>query len=493
MQRRDFCKSSTLAVAFASSTVIAAPARADDIPAISGSGRAVTLSRSQVEGLRRSLKGVLLLRGDAGYDETRRVWNAGVDRKPALIVRCKDAGDVVQAVKFARTHDLLLAVRCGGHSSAGRGVCDDGLMVDLSPMRGVSVDREKLTARVEGGALLGDLDSASQAFGLATTTGTVSHTGVGGLTLGGGMGHLGRKYGLTIDNLLGADVVTATGKLVHSSPQENPDLFWAIRGGGGNFGIVTAFEFRLHEFGTRLAAGNLVYPWPLARKMLEFMREYGPTLRDEASITAALLATPDGQRVLTLAMHHTGSLSEAERVLEPLKKVAAPVNDARVADVPYLDFQRKWDDDARVRLHGYLKSGFVRELTPGLVEAAITAVEDPAMPVLQPLVFVHTGGAIARVDARATAFAHRDAAYAALIDLRWSDAAQSESHVGWARRAWQLLEPHTRGVYSNFTSNEDAQERLREAYGANLPRLVELKRKYDPTNLFRLNVNIEPA
>jgi len=487
MKRRTFCQAGSAALAAA-----ATRGYASGLNAVGSAGQPLTLSDSAVAAFRKSLRGPVLLHGDAGYDDARRVWNVGIDRKPALIVRCKVADDVVKSVRFAREHELLVAVRCGGHSSSGKSVCDDGLMIDLSLMRGVSVDAKALTATVEGGALLGDLDTASQAHGLATTTGTVSHTGVGGLTLGGGMGHLGRRYGLTIDNLLSADVVTADGKLLHASESENPDLFWAIRGGGGNFGVVTRFQFRLHALGTQLSAGNLVYPWPLAGKMLAFLREYRRELPDEATVSPAFIALPDGNRILTLAMHHTGSVADGERVLEPFKKVAAPVNDAAVAPVPYLDFQRRWDSDSKQRVHGYLKSGFASELTPELADAVMKAVEDKDMPTLQAFVLVHTGGAAARVAANATAFPHRDAAYAALIDMRWTDAAQTDQYVGWARRAWQHIAPTLRGVYSNFTSSEDAQERLKETFGVNLPRLVELKRRYDPTNLFRLNVNIDP-
>jgi FAD/FMN-containing dehydrogenase len=487
MHRREFCTAGTMAIAVAATGV-----RADGLRAVTGAGKPVMIPQARIADFRKSLRGQVLLAGDAGYDEVRRVWNASIDRRPAVIARCQGAGDVQKSVQFAREENLLVAVRCGGHSSAGRGVCDDGLMIDLSTMRDVRVDAGRKTARVEGGALLGDLDAASQVHGLATTTGTVSHTGVGGLTLGGGMGHLGRKYGLTIDNLLGADVVTADGKLLRASEAENPDLFWAIRGGGGNYGIVTAFDFRLHAFGTRLSTATLMYPGPIAPTVLGFLRQYGRELPDEATITPVFVSVPGAGPMVALAVHHTGSVEDAERVLAPLKTVAAPVNDAKVVSVPYLEFQKQSDQDSRQRVHGYLKSGFIRDLSPALVEAVMASVSGKDVPPGQSIVFVNVGGAIARVDPQHTAFPHRGAAYAALFDLRWTDPALSDGIVSWARATWQRIEPHARGVYSNFTASEDAQSRLQETYGVNLPRLVELKRRYDPTNLFRLNVNIAP-
>ena len=495
MRRRTFVQAGAVALAstslpFSTSAFAAANPVAADVPAVTGDGKAIVLKRAEVGELRAALSGPLLLKEDGGYDQARRVWNAAIDRKPALIARCKSAKDVIKAVQFAKGHDLLVAVRCGGHSSSGKSVCDDGLMIDLSLMRGVVVDPKALKAKVAGGALLGDLDKASQAHGLATTAGTVSHTGVGGLTLGGGMGHLGRKYGLSIDNLLAADVVTAQGKLLRASATENPDLFWAIRGGGGNFGVVTSFEFRLHPFGTQLYTSELIYPLPLARKMLDFLGEYAPTLPDDASITPVLLATPDGKRILVLDGYHTASAPGVETMFAPLRKLAPPVNDPKVTTTSYLEMQTRYDQAAAQRVEGYLKSGFVQKLDPAFNEAMVAAIADETTPAAMPITLPQVGGAIARVDPRATAFAHRDPGYAVLFNLHWTDPAQSDRIVAWARATWKRIEPSMRGVYVNFTSTEDAEQRLRETYGVNYERLVELKKKYDPTNLFRLNVNL---
>lgn len=478
MQRREFCAAATAALTVASVGLAASPPP----------------RQVDIAPLRKSFRGPLLTPGDEGYDQARQVWNASIDRKPALIARCLDAEDVRAAVNFGRDQGLLIAVRCGGHSSAGNSVCDDGLMIDLSLMRAVRVEPARNAATVEGGALLGDFDRAAQVHGLATTTGTVSHTGVGGLTLGGGMGHLGRKYGLTIDSLLSADVVTADGKLLHASERENEDLFWGLRGGGGNFGIVTRFEFRVHPLGTRVAAAELIYPWPLARNALDFLAEQGPDLPDDATISPALVRTPSDMRFLSVGMHHFGPHDEAEKLLADMKAAVPPVNQPRLAVIPYLDYQSRFDEVAARRVHGYLKSGFIKSLSPAFIEAAMAAVEDPATPPLQPLIMVQMGGAIARIAPSATAFAHRDAAYAVLMDMRWDEAAQSEANVAWARKTWSSIEPAMRGgVYVNFTSGEDAQQRIREAYGPNYARMLELKRKFDPHNLFRLNANVDPA
>jgi FAD/FMN-containing dehydrogenase len=492
MRRRNFVRLSAGALAsatlpFAPSLLAAAPAVAADVPAVTGDGKAIVLKRAEVAELREALKGPLLLRGDEGYDQVRRVWNSSIDRRPALIARCRNADDVVKSVQFARGHSLLVSVKCGGHSSSGNGTCDNGLMIDLSQMRAVVIDPVARTAVVEGGALLGDVDNASLPHNLATTTGTVSHTGVGGLTLGGGMGNLGRKFGLTIDNLLAADVVMANGKLLRASARDNPDLFWALRGGGGNFGVVTSFTFRLHPFAGKVYTSDLVFPWPLAKQVLDLMGEYGPTLLDEAYFTPVLARSPGG-RILVIGTHHTDSVAGAEAAIAPLRKFG-PVNNPTVTETPYVEMQKKYDESAASLVYGYLKSGFVKKLDPQFNAAIVDAMEEPAAPGL-PVVLVQSGGAIARVDSAATAFPHRDAANAVLFNFTWNDPARSDAIIQWARSAWKRIEPSMRGTYVNFTAVEDAQARLRDIFGPNLERLQSLKKKYDPTNLFRLNVNL---
>jgi FAD/FMN-containing dehydrogenase len=493
MRRRTFCQTGAATLAHVAWPASAATSAAvnGDIPAVTGAGKAIVLKSADVARLRAAVGGSLLLRGDTEYDAVRQVWNAAIDRKPALIARCRKPADVIASVKFARERDLLVAVRCGGHSSSGKSVCDDGLMIDLATLRGVSVDRGARIARVAGGSLLGDVDDATIPLGLATTTGTVSHTGVGGLTLGGGMGHLGRAFGLTIDNLVAADVVTADGEARRASASENPDLFWGLRGGGGNFGVVTSFEFSLHPFSGELAVAEMVYPMPQARAALKFLAEYGPTIPDATTITPAVIATPGGP-ILAFGAHHVGSPAELETVLQPLRKAAPPVNDAKISVTPYLSHQKRFDRITARRLRGYLKSGFVKTLGDDFIDALLASIAEPSTPLGQAIILPQVGGAISRVAPDATAFPHRNAAHAVLFDLTWEDAAQGDAIVTWARATWRRLEPSMGGVYVNFTSGEDAQERLREAYGENYPRLVALKKKYDPTNLFRLNVNVSP-
>lgn len=468
------------------------PGRVDRVQAITGSGREFYLTRTDIAQLRGRLRGPLLLQEDAGYDDARRIWNAAFDRKPALIVRCAGAADVVASVQFAKAHDLLVAVRCGGHSSGGKSVCDHGLMIDLSSMRSVRVDPARRTARVEGGALLGDLDREALAFGLVTTTGTVSHTGVGGLTLGGGLGHLGRQFGLTIDNLLAADMVPANGQLTHVSDTQSADLFWGIRGGGGNFGVVTSFEFRLHEFDGSINSGHLIYPLAQAKQVLRFLAQYAAQQPDHVTFSPTLISTPDNQRILDISLLHTGHPEAAERVLRPIAAAAKPTS-RQLETLSYLKLQTKNDVETMHGQHGYLKSGFARALDDALIDAAIASIEDARLPIAQVLALPQLGGAIARVAPQATAFPHRDAAYMVLITAMWRDPALSNEVLGWARSTWARVQPATRGVYVNFLTGEDEPSRTRESYGLNFERLVQLKSKYDRTNLFRLNANIEPT
>jgi FAD/FMN-containing dehydrogenase len=398
----------------------------------------------------------------------------------------------MQAVQFAAAHDVLVAVRAGGHSAAGKSVCDGGLMIDLSAMREVKVDPARRIARVQGGALLADLDRAAQAHGLVCTAGTVSHTGIGGLTLGGGFGHLARQYGLTIDHLRVAEVVTAKGERYSASADDNPDLFWGVRGGGGNFGIVTSFEFNLHAFGTTIQRGQLVYPFPLARRVLQFLSQYAMELPDETTLESALVSTPKNERILSVTILHAGSLEGAERHLNAFKAVAAPAAH-ELKTMSYLDLQS--EDDVRFGpgQNAYLKAGFMREMTEQSINAMLASMEEATLPVAQAIAFPQFGGAISRIDARATAFAHRDAASAVIIPLIWQDPSLSDALLSWGRAAWKRIEPSTRGTYVNFLVADDPQGRIRESYGINFERMIELKNKYDPTNLFRLNANVEPT
>ena len=377
MNRRRFVVSSVAAavgLTLASRGALAALAPiVDDVAAVTGTGGKVTLGKSAVQELRDSLRGALLLPGQPGYDEARRVLNASIDRHPALVVQPTGAADVRTAVSFARQHDLLLAVKCGGHSYAGKSTCEGGMQLDLSRMRGVHVDQQARTAHVAGGSLLGELDHEAMALGLVTTAGTVSHTGVGGLTLGGGFGRLARRYGLALDNVVGADIVTADGKLLHLSAQENPDLFWGIRGGGGNFGVVTAFDFRLHEMPRQVIGGELVFPIARARELLDFYADYSLSVPDEMYCDAAMSTPPTATGrpgVFVIEVCYSGPPGDAERVLAPLRKLGTPLKDG-IGPVDYVKLQRSGDRTDPRNEGSYLKSGFIDDFPAPLVAALI--------------------------------------------------------------------------------------------------------------------------
>jgi FAD/FMN-containing dehydrogenase len=462
-----------------------------DIEAVTGTGKDLLVRGGDVRDFAAQLRGELLQATSAGYDNARKLWNAAFDRRPALIARCSGAADVMQAVKFASERQLLLAVRGGGHSLSGQSVCEKGLMIDLTQMNGVRVDPTRRTAVIEGGALLGALDREAQAHGLATTAGTVSHTGVGGLTLGGGFGRLARRYGLACDNLRSVDIVTADGKFQRVSAQENPDLFWGVRGGGGNFGVVTAFEFALHPSRTVMLGGDLLYSWEDAPAMLEFFMDFAPQAPDELNLDAAVFALPNGQKAMSIEVCYSGKPEDGERVLAPLRTFRKPTVD-QVAPTPYVKLQSSSDENTAPGHKYYIKGGFVQKSSPALREAMLGIISEVRLPSVAALSFVHGGGAIARVNPRATAFAQRAAHHNVFIFSRWDDPAAGAPITEWARGAWRRLEPHTRGFYVNELNAEDQGQRVRETYGPNLERMVALKTRVDPTNLFRLNANVEP-
>jgi len=495
MKRRTFCGSAIATLTAASlplGRLLAAASEpvASDVPAIGLTGKQLVLPRSDLNELRASLRGQLLLAGDEGYEKARRVWNGSFDRRPALIVRCAGAADVVQAVNFGRTHELVISVRGGGHSISGQSVCEGGLMIDLAPMNAVRVDPIARRARVAGGALLGDFDREAQAFGLATTAGTVSHTGVAGLTLGGGFGRLGRKFGMTCDNVRAYDLVTADGRFVRASADENSDLNWGLRGGGGNFGVVTSFEYELYPVGPMLLGGVLIYPVAQAKEVLEFFDGFYAEAPDELYVDTTLITTPEGNKVLILDTTYCGSIEAGERVLKPLREFRKPLVDA-IAPVPYVKQQSSLDDAFAYGRHYYVKAGFVRSLPPDLIEAMIETFMSSTLPIT-PVLTAPQGGAISRVAADATAFPYRAARHNLLIAAAWKDSSGDEAHLSWARGAWKVLEPFTRGFYVNDNNADIGERRVLENYGDNYARLSKLKAKYDPTNMFRLNANIKP-
>jgi FAD/FMN-containing dehydrogenase len=463
------------------------------------SGRHTAIERGMLDDFAAGLRGELLDRSAANYDEARAIWNGMVDRRPALIARCRGAADVLRAVRFAKEHDLLVAVRGGGHNIAGSAMIDDGLVIDLSPMKSVRIDADSRTARVEPGATLGDFDREAQAFGLATPLGINSTTGIAGLTLGGGFGWLTRKFGMTVDNLLSADVVVASGKLLRASERENPDLFWALRGGGGNFGIVTSFEFQLHKVGPEVLSGLIVHPFDQAGELLRRYRDLAAADPDELAVWVVLRKAPPlpflpesvhGTNVVVFAVLYAGDMQQGERALRRLRAIGTPIADV-VTPHPYVGFQAAFDPLLTPGARNYWKSHNFTQLSDKLIDVIVDHVGRLPSPGCE--VFIgHLGGAANRVPPGATAYAHRDAEFVMNAHGRWEDPAQDSEGVAWTRRLHQATMPYaTGGVYVNFLTGDEANP-VRSAYGANYDRLVRLKTKYDPTNLFRANQNIEP-
>ena len=461
---------------------------------------ATPLDDRTVSDLEETLRGTLLRPGDDGYDEARTVWNAMIDRRPALIARCAGVADVMASVDFAREHDLVLAVKAGGHNAAGNAVCDDGLVIDLSLMKSVRVDPRAGTARVEPGTTLGELDAETQAFGLAASAGVVSTTGVAGLTLGGGWGWLSRRFGLAVDNLGAADVVTADGELVQASERENADLFWGIRGGGGNFGIVTSFEFDLHEVGPQVLGGMVLYPFDDAAELLRFHREFTADAPDELCCYAAIMTAPPepfvpeayhGEQVVAFPLCYSGAAEEGQDVVRPLREFDEPVVDL-VQPMPFTAQQQLFDAELEPGYRNYWKTQLVDPLPDEAIDLVVERSRSLPTPMTQ-VVLEHLDGEISRVDPDATAYRHRDAAFSFNVFPRWEDPAEDEAHVSWAREFQDAVRPYaTDGVAVNFLSQE-GDERVRAAYGENYDRLVELKDRYDPGNLFRMNQNVAPS
>jgi FAD/FMN-containing dehydrogenase len=436
------------------------------------------------------LRGEVIYPGDAVFDRSRAVFNGMIDQRPLAVIRCADAVDVVHCIAFARRHDLPLTVRGGGHSVAGNGVRDNALMLDLSGMKAIQVKPDTKTVRAEPGLTLGEFDHATQKFGLATTLGVVSTTGIAGLTLGGGLGWLNGRYGLACDNLTSAEVATADGRLLRASEQENEDLFWGIRGGGGNFGVVTAFEYRLHPVG-RVLAGGLSYPLSLAPRVLRFYDDFVKSAPDELATAVSLARTADGEPTVSIGVCYCGPVDEGERVLQPLRSFQSTLDDS-IQPMPYAVLQSSRDDGFPFgRLH-YWKSGWLRELPDGAIETLMEFV--PQMPSSVGAVGLQRmSGVASRLAPTATAFAHRVAQYDFLILSQWFEAADSARNVQWTEALFEAMQPHLeKSVYVNNLGDE-GPERVRAAYGENYSRLVALKRSYDPDNMFRGNQNIDQS
>jgi FAD/FMN-containing dehydrogenase len=449
-------------------------------------------SEQHLESLRQSFRGQLIQPGHAGYDVARRVWNGNVDRRPALIARCTGVADVQSAVNLARVHGLRVSVRGGGHSAPGYGTNDGGLVIDMSPMKGIRVDPQSRTVRAEGGVLWRELDRETQVFGLATTGGTVSNTGIAGLTLGGGLGWLMGKHGLTIDNVMSADVVTADGMFRQANATDNPDLFWALRGGGGNFGVVTSFEYRLHPV-TEVLGGLLLYPLDQAPAVLRFYREFCGSLPDEAEAYSALLTAPQGMPVVALMLGYNGPITKGEEVFAPARRFGKPIADM-VGPMPYTARQTMLDaNNAEHGLHRYWRSAFTEEISDDLIDALVEGAATFSSP-LSALIFFHMHGAATRPLPTDTAFAARRPQWDFDAIGQWTDAASSDQHIAWLRALWTRLQPHLLGrAYINHLAADDRPETVRASFGENYARLRQVKATYDPTNLFRINANISPA
>ena len=454
----------------------------------------MTISESRIVELESGLRGRVIRPGDGDYDDARRVWNGMADKRPVLIARCAGAADVLHCVRVAREHELPVSVRGGGHNYAGKSVCDDGLVIDLSSMKGIRVDPVRRTARAQPGVKLGEFDHESQAFGLATTLGVATDTGIAGLTLGGGYGWLGGKYGLACDNLLSVDVVTADGQMLTASAGDNADLFWGMRGAGANFGIVTSFKYRLHPVGPTVLAGMVLYPMSQGKEVLRFFDSFSSTCPDEVTLVCLLITAPDGTPAVAIAACYCGPLDQGEEVLRPLRTVASPLADL-IAAKPYVEHQTLFDDTWGPGRFYYSKSSIVRRLNETAIEAFLDLAR--TMPTPQTgIVFQQMHGAASRVGADETAFPHRYDHHSLYIHPSTDDPADSQKIIRWAQEGWQAIQPFVeRAMYVNGLEDalEEGEQRVQEAYGANYAKLVALKNKYDPTNFFRLNANIRPA
>jgi FAD/FMN-containing dehydrogenase len=453
----------------------------------------VPIDGSAIERLRAAHRGQLLSRREPGYDEARQVWNAMIDRHPGLIARPAGAGDVMAAVNFAREQKLVVAVRGGGHNLPGTSVCDDGLVIDFSAMRAIRVDPAGRTVRAEPGVRWGEFDRETQAFGLATTGGTFSDTGVAGLTLGGGVGWLGPKYGLAHDNLVGVDIVTAQGRLLHASEEENADLFWAVRGGGGNFGVVTSFEYRLHEVGPMLG-GLVAHPFPRAKEALQFYREFSADMPDELATAFAFLTHPQAGLVAGMAAVWNGPLDRGEAAIKPLREFGPPVEDS-IGPISYCGVQTMLDHLAPPGRHYYAKAPYLNEFSDDMIDAAVANVAEVMSP-LSLVVIQYKGGEMARGALDRTAFGHRDAKHLFVIFTSWADPVDTERNIAWTRGLDAAIRPFgPGGEYVNDLGLEidEGNAKLRQAYGAHYDRLVEIKNKYDPENVFHHNQNIPPT
>lgn len=495
MKRRDFLAGSTVAISaalfpswkgFSAETNIPLV-----IPAVTGNKEEITIIRSSIVDLKQSLKGRVLLSSDSEYHVARLVRNRIIDKKPALIIQCVDEADIQKAVNFARSHNILTAVKCGGHSVSGKGTCDQGLMIDLSPFRGTKLDKENKRLFIKGGSWLGEMDEATIPHGLGTTAGTVSHTGVGGLATGGGFGRLGRKYGLTLDNIVSIEIVTADGELRYADKNENPDLFWAVRGGGGNFGIVTTFEFKLHEMNKDVIGGRITFDFKDVKQLLKFHGEHSLEASWDMYQDPVVFAPPGGfGNTVYFDVCYSGPHKDADKAFAPLRKAGKVIHD-EIDIIDYRDLQKSGDDDDPRGASQYLKGGYTINISDGLIDAIVDNLE--AHPERGSMAFFQqAGGKINTIASDATAFPSRYAEHNLITGSFWTYGVDTAPHMAWSRRYWKTVSPYTDGFYINDEFSE-SQKEVNLNFLGNYERLVQIKDKYDPTNLFRLNANIRPS
>ncbi|MDE0876656.1 MAG: FAD-binding protein, partial [Porticoccaceae bacterium] len=495
MKRRDFITNSSMAISamfFPSWKGYSAESEIPtDLLAITGDGENFTLKKADIANLRKSLKGTLLLKDDNGYDVARLVRNRVIDRNPALIAQCVDETDIQKAINFAREFNLLTAVKCGGHSVSGKGTCDQGIIIDLSPFRRNRLDIENRRLFITGGSWLGDLDDATIPYGLGTTAGTVSHTGVGGLATGGGFGRLGRKYGLTLDNIKSIQIVTADGQLRYADENENADLFWGVRGGGGNFGIVTMFEFQLHPMNKHVVGGRITFDFSQVKQLLKFHAEHSLEASVDMYQDPVVFAPPMGYgNTVYFDVCYSGPLEMADKAFEPLRKAGKIIQD----DIDIIDYavlQKSGDDNDPRGRSQYLKGGFTINITDGLIDAIVDNLE--SHPERGSMAFFQqAGGKINTVAPDATAFPHRYPEHNLITGSFWKKGVDTAPHIAWSRSYWKQVSPYTDGFYINDEFSE-SQKDVNLNFLGNYERLVQIKNKYDPTNLFRLNANIKPT
>jgi FAD binding domain/Berberine and berberine like len=451
--------------------------------------KGVVVSHDRLERFQTAFRGEVIQPGDSGYETARKIWNASIDKHPGIIARCSGVADVVDAVNFARENELLVAVRGGGHNVSGKALCDDGIVIDLSGMKGIHVDAKNRTARVQGGATLGDVDRETHLFGLAVPAGVISKTGIAGLALGGGVGWLVRKYGLTCDNVLSFDIVTADGRPRVASPNENQDLFWALRGGGGNFGVVTSFLFRAHPVSTVLG-GLVMYPRERAVEVLRFYRDFTQSAPEELTAYAALVHTPEGIPAVAVIACYGGDVAEGEQVFKSLRSFSSPIEDV-IQPMPFPQMQTLLDAAFPDGNQNYWKSTFLRELSDDAIVVLVEHANRATSP-LSGVTIEYYGGVASRVGVSETAFAQRQAQYDVAILAQWVDPGESQRHIGWARGLADSMRPFSSGAYFLNFLGEEGEDTIKAAFGPNHDRLTAIKKKYDPENFFCLNQNIKP-